>query len=644
MAFNPKYAVDPDMLTPASDFDPNRAIPMEDYEETAPVREDYKETAPVANSLAEAMAATPYGRFAAGFNKGLLLTPAKAVVNLGAKALENVGLLNEEQMQALSEKEKALSQQYEEKLQPSGAGEFVGTMAIPMPGKKIEAAGKVAKALQRVGQGALYGGMTEAANADVASEDYGGRVAGGAALGGITAPIAGIAIEKSLKGLAALANKGYNFAGKTVPDILSALGMGSKKLSTVYSATERKPAEVAAALRKVEKYGVEGYKETAASKTARMRQSILPAAESKLVAEESTEYARRKLGNIEALRRALGHIAKSPVAREKAVQARKDASQPYFKQFEKTVFDSDPDLDWFLSTPAGRQAAARADRNVKNIRDAVGRIRVEPKPEDIVAGGAAPEKYQYTGLWLDNVRKSLKSMISEGAKRGMEAEERNTLIQLKDSYTKHLEDLAPDTFGKGMQTFRELSRPINAMDVGVELQKALSATETGASARSFTKALSDVPKLLRKSTGDSRFTKLNQVLDKDQMALVYGVQDKLAKEELLKAMSSFGSKAEDVVRPKDNAWINFLNPIITAAHSIRSITNKAISDKAAKELAVELLYPEQFAKVLDQAILAEKAQSALYKGSQKAGGATAQSYLDWQRKPKSLEDLNEKYQ
>lgn len=635
MAFDPNTAVHPELLEPAPAFDPETAVPPEEY-----VRKP-------AATLTEAMARTPYGKFSAGFVKGLS-TPVKAGVNLGAKALQNVGLLSEEQLQALSEREQEFERQYEENLQPSGLGEFVGTMAIPVPGGKMNAASKLAKTAARVGQGAVFGGMTEAANADVASKEYAGRVAGGSVLGGITAPIAAFGFEKTLKGLASLANKGYQFAGKTAPEILDALAMTRRKLSAVTGATEGNLEKTAAALRKQPVHDVPGYKETAASQVARMRQAILPASEQKLVGKEATEYGRRKLVNIEALRNALGHVAKSPAARAKAVNAREEATRPMFKEFEKTIFDSDPDLEWFLNTPAGRQAAARADRYVRNLGYKTGRIRVQPGPQELIVEGAAPEKYRYSGVWLDGVRESLKSMVSEGAQKGMKGKERRALIQLKDLYTRHLEDLAPDTFGAAMQRYRELSRPINQMDVGRKLQEALSATETGASARSFTKALSDVPTLLQRSTGTSRFNRLNEVLDPEQMALVYGVQDKLKKEEILRTFKAFGREAESPVDPKASPWINLLHPLVTATHSIKKITDDAVSNKVAKELAVELLYPEKFADVVDQAIRATKAQGALSKTAGRVGGASAASYLNWQadkeEEAKTLNQLNEKYQ
>ena len=629
------YPEDEAVSEDVSRFDLANAVKVSDIEPSEP-----EATAQAPRTATDVMRAMPLQRLGAGMVKGFVLTPAMAIAKLGARGALEAGLLTPEQLKALGDKEIELNKAYEENFQPSGAGQFVGEMLIPS-GKIKAGAGVVRTLFSMAGKGALYGGMTGAAEGDVTDDEYFNRVVSGSGIGAVAAPIMGAGIKTGLSLISNLAGK-VNLGRKSAPEILDALNMPSHKIKAVYGATEGVPEKIAAELRRPDVLPVPGYQPTAATKTARLKMAILPAAEEKVVREETTKYGRRTTRNIAALRWAIRSIAGTPAARDAAVAARTDASKPFFTQFDKQVFEGSDELEAFLNTPMGRKAAKRASRLVRNkTKGASSGIVSKGNPGGEVPTGlfsstgepimttVEKEPAKYTGAWLDAVRKGMKSEINEAVTKNIAAEENNVAIALKDEYTQYLEDLAPGTFGEAMRTYRAMSAPINRMDIGRELEKVLHGTETGVSAKAFIDAMRNSSSLIKRSSGGSRFGKdhLRHILTPEQMKLVYGVQDKLVKEDITKAMASFGRKAEDVIRPEDKWHVNFLNAIFTVAHGIKKASDNMISSRVAKELALEMLYPEKFANVVDKAIKAGKVQRNVKEAASRAGGASAAAIL-----------------
>jgi len=293
------------------------AIKASDIEPSEP-----EATAQAPRTAADVMRAMPLQRFGAGLVKGVL-TPAMAIAKIGVRGALEAGLLTSEQLKALGDKERELNKVYEETFQPSGAGQFVGEMLLPS-GKIKAGAGAFRTLANMSGKGALYGGMTGAAEGDVTDDEYFNRVVSGSGIGAVAAPIMGAGIKTSLALISKLAGK-VNLGRKSAPEILDALNMPSHKIKAVYGATEGEPGKIAAELRKADALPVPGYQPTAATKTARLKMAILPAAEEKVVREETTKYGRRTSRNIAALRRAIRSIAGTPAARNAAEAARADA-------------------------------------------------------------------------------------------------------------------------------------------------------------------------------------------------------------------------------------------------------------------------------------------------------------------------------
>lgn len=616
-------------------FDLANAVKVSDTEPF-----DSEAPAQTPRTPADVMRDMPLQQFGAGLVKGALITPAMAIVKLGARGALEAGLITPEQLKSLGDKEIVLNKAYEENFHPSGAGQFVGEMAIPT-GKVKVGAGVVRTVGSMAGKGALYGGMTGAAEDDVTDEDYFNRVASGSVIGAVTAPVIGASVKTAINGIAKLAKK-LNLGRKSAPEILDALNMPRHKVEAVRGATEGVQEKILAELRKADAHPVPGYQPTAATKTARLKMAILPAAEEKVIGEEATKYAQRKLGNISALRKAIRTIAGTPAARKAAEADRVDASRPFFNQFDKQVFDGSDELEAFLRTPIGRKAAKRASRLILNKTkgESSGIVSTGHPggevPTGLLSSSGKPlmetvekEPAKYTGAWLDAVREGMKSEINEAATKNIAAKEKNAAITLKDAYTRHLEDLAPDTFGEAMRAYRAKSMPINQMDIGRELEKVLHGTETGVSAKAFTDAIRNSGSLIKRSSGGSRFGKddIRHILTPEQMKLVYGVKDKLEKEDITKTMTSFGRKAEDVIHPTDKWHINFLNAIFTVAHGVKKASDNMISDRVAKELALEMLYPEKFANVVDKAVKAGKIQQGAKEVASRAGGVSAADIL-----------------
>lgn len=184
------------------------------------------------------------------------------------------------------------------------------------------------------------------------------------------------------------------------------------------------------------------------------------------------------------------------------------------------------------------------------------------------------------------------------------------LTSLKDALDDQIGAAEP-AYAAARSTFKNLSAPVNRMNVGSYLGKELKTPlESGERAASFVKAIENAPKTIKKSTGLERFSNLNQVLDKTEMSAVDRVAKELINDAQYKDLAKKGmSAAGDIVGTlsKPQQIPNPLVAPITYANSaIRALKGK-ITDKTLDALALNMQNPQKMAELMQKASVSERA-------------------------------------
>lgn len=208
------------------------------------------------------------------------------------------------------------------------------------------------------------------------------------------------------------------------------------------------------------------------------------------------------------------------------------------------------------------------------------------------------------------------------------------LTALKNDLTK-----AVPGYETAQQTFAELSKPINQMEVGQYLENKLTGALSEGKLRPgvFAGAVKEAPTTLKRVTGESRFNTLDEVLTPDQMGKVQSVIDDLAREEKFTTQARAGAKGGEVLPATAIGTIpNWLNKVVTAANMIITRLQGKIDKATAIDLATEMLNPAKAAASMEKA-LARQAKSAATGAKVKAAAKTT---ADVAKSSKTLAAVN----
>jgi hypothetical protein len=208
------------------------------------------------------------------------------------------------------------------------------------------------------------------------------------------------------------------------------------------------------------------------------------------------------------------------------------------------------------------------------------------------------------------------------------------LTALKNDLTK-----AVPGYETAQQTFAELSKPINQMEVGQYLENKLTGSLSEGKLRPgvFAGAVKEAPTTLKRVTGESRFNTLDEVLTPDQMGKVQSVIDDLAREEKFTTQARAGAKGGEVLPATAIGTIpNWLNKVVTAANMIITRLQGKIDKATAIDLATEMLNPAKAAASMEKA-LARQAKSAATGTKVKAAAKTT---ADVAKSSKTLATVN----
>ena len=397
--------------------------------------------------------------------------------------------------------------------------------------------------------------------------------------------------------IAPIVETGGKVAGATT-NYLSRVA--NPKFSALVDATEGRGQAIVNALRNYDEY-VAGGMPTAGVAASPAGATKYSALQAEVQRGMPTEYYERDIANKAARERALGPIAQDRTAMTAAESAREAAAGPLYKQAKQSTADVSgvlPVIDDLIAKNPGNTELVREMREIRK-------------------GLIADRK-------TDALRSNAEEVVSviDGIKSRL-AKEDNKFIkgQLRD-----IRELLVDTvpgYRTAQEKFAEKSKPINIMQVGQYLEgklKPVIETPAGERAGIFSQAAQDAATTIKRSTGQSRFTELSQILSPDQVKVVEGIRKDLAREAEFTAQAREGGKAGKAVPAAElTKSPAFFSKLATLANTIIDRLQGKINEKVALELAAEMLDPKLAADVLEKAMARQAKGERLADPFQRAG-------------------------
>lgn len=215
----------------------------------------------------------------------------------------------------------------------------------------------------------------------------------------------------------------------------------------------------------------------------------------------------------------LNELAGNDGKREFFDAARESAAQGLYGKAYGEVLQMTSELEGVAAELMQRPSVQRAMAQAK--------VLAKEKGIDIADPAGSVAGMHYT-------KKALDDMISE-AKRAGRGAEVEALMDTQRKLVGFLQEASP-AYGEAMSTFREMSRPINQMDIGQTLRDkaipALADLSDGSLARvnasSYANALRNADATAASATG-MRGAKMANVLDPDQLRAVEGIGEDMAR-------------------------------------------------------------------------------------------------------------------
>ena len=386
-------------------------------------------------------------------------------------------------------------------------GKAIGSPGLAAAGKAIlSAPATLGGAATSAGMGALQSGIQPVATGDSRAKNM---MIGGAA--GAAVPVAGMALKGASAAVEPLYEGGRNqiigralreAAGPNVDDAVRGLS----------NAPQLVPGSLPTAGEAAGSPGIAAMQRAAA-------------------AVDPEAYGRRAIEQNAARVNALRSVAGDEGQKTFFEASRKTAADDLYKQaFDKgTDIFRDPATGQFLpkNVVAGVKGEITNLTKRPAVQEAIDRARKLAANE-----GFKIDDPSGSVRGLHYVKTALDDMIEQAGKRG-QANEQRILVGLKDRMLTTIDRLSPD-YAQARVTFREMSKPINQMEVGESiLNKSTSALESmGGQPRLYpenlARALREADQTAQRATGFSG-ARMADVMDPAQMATLNAVKDDLGR-------------------------------------------------------------------------------------------------------------------
>jgi hypothetical protein len=237
-----------------------------------------------------------------------------------------------------------------------------------------------------------------------------------------------------------------------------------------------------------------------------------------------------------------------------------------------------------------------------------------------------PAEYaKFNGKSLHYLKLAIDDLIKDPQAFGLGSNEIAAIKNTRGEFLKWFEDKS-NTYKAARETYAEMSKPINIMQVGQYLEGKLKPaieTSVGERAGVFSAALKEAPTTIKRSTGQTRLNSLDQILEPNQVKVVEGIRNDLAREAEFTKQAREGGKAGEVFPAMEAARIpNFMSRVTTVANTILTKLQGKIDKKLALELATEMLDPTAAAAAMEKALARQAKGQKLADPFKKAGALT----------------------
>lgn len=235
----------------------------------------------------------------------------------------------------------------------------------------------------------------------------------------------------------------------------------------------------------------------------------------------SAAYEQRMEANQDARKAAIAAIAKTPADRQAAVDARAAVTEP-MRDDALAATEANGRAGYVDSGTLLRRirglASGPENRASETISSALNDIKGSIR--DLSKDGAINAKSLYM------IRKQIGTKIRKASEASKDFSQ-DMSAGLQRDVQGYIDDAIENSGGVGwrdyLTTYQEMSGPINRMDVGRGLAKALTSPTDKEQGERFAKAIQEEAKTLKRSTGFSRYTTLDEVLTPQEMESVNAV-------------------------------------------------------------------------------------------------------------------------
>ena len=455
-----------------------------------------------------------------------------------------------------------------------------GTVMSPavLGAMKIPAAASV---LGRSAQGAGIGAALGAASPVVGGDDYWGHKAAqtttGAVLGGVIPP----AID--------IGRKAYQIGRKVIDPLLpGGAERGAARVLADVAGPKRAAIEAELAKNQVL---VPGSQPTAPEAAARAGSPEFSALQRIAADHRPSVYSDIAKSQEVARQVAVQGVGKTPEALKAAEVARAATGRAnYGAVADDVVVPADRQINAILDRPSMTKAIARAKE-----------LTAEQGGKWPGAGGGV------TVQNMQNLKMALDDMVRDPATFGIGASEVNAIQKTRGEFVNWLSKASPK-WERARSVYAQQSRPINEMQVGQELEKALTKP-IGDGERSgvFASAIREAPRTIKRATGQPRFDELSDVLSPKNLADVKSVLADLSRKAEFDRLAPLGrAKAAEGAEAFGLPATGPLHQQYMIFKTVLGRVSKALNEKSLDTMADALQLPSATLKLLQSAPTAQR--------------------------------------
>lgn len=318
----------------------------------------------------------------------------------------------------------------------------------------------------------------------------------------------------------------------------------------------------------------------------------------------------------------IGEIAGSPSEVQSLKDAREATTNSMYKTAKETSapgthekllsgYGYDPRLQSLLDRPAITKAFAEAGETAANkgkglfVKIPISGFKAEKGPS---AGKLTGDGAHEIKLALDDmILKAQNEVVNPATGTAAKQKKVAGLVKAKTDFLNWAEEHIPD-YKTARETYADLSKPINQMEIGQhlkdELGKALDDKTAAGRHDKFNKTMDNAPKIIKTSLNEPRYQELSEILTPDELAKTKAVLEDLARSKRVERLTENAADGPKVQESEGRVvpWPSAEGVVVHTANRLLNIGSGKISRRMAIEIGLELVNPSTTADALDKVI------------------------------------------